>query len=119
MTNIFINGVEYAPVPKRSEPITIKQSLHFIMHTESMKHMDWESANEAAEALGDGWRLPTMQELLAMMSSGHIRLQDKHYIWSNNEYSATEAYAFHFLIEHVETVHKSLNLRVIPVKTII
>ena len=46
--------------------------------------MNWEDAKNACRALGDGWRLPNVPELLSMGSKGFITNTT---YWSSEEYS--------------------------------
>lgn len=69
MKNIVIDGVEYTPVIKEdeavAEPIVLHKTLtlHFEVYPTDLGEMTWNEAKEACTNLGDGWRLPTKDEL--------------------------------------------------------
>ena len=69
MKNIVIDGVEYTPVIKKDEviakPIVLHKSLilDFEVYPTDLGEMSWDKAKKACANLGDGWRLPTKDEL--------------------------------------------------------
>mgnify|MGYP003648804272 CR=1 FL=1 len=69
MKNIVIDGVEYTPVIKKDEviakPIVLHKSLilDFEVYPTDLGEMTWDKAKKACANLGDGWRLPTKDEL--------------------------------------------------------
>ena len=69
MKNIVIDGVEYTPVIKEdeamAEPIVLYKTLtlHFEVYHTDLEEMNWYQAKEACANLGNGWRLPTKDEL--------------------------------------------------------
>ena len=64
--------------------------------TKGLGEMNWDDAMKACAALGDGWRLPTKEELNILYQNND--LSDDFYnddaYWSSTEYSATDAYLF-------------------------
>ncbi len=67
--------------------------------------MDWNAANAACSNLGDGWRLPSFEELeliynqLHLKGIGNFKSQEFDFYWSNNEYEGyddLEKLALHF-----------------------
>ena len=63
-----IDGVEYnlTPIEKQSKPIILEQHLKFEVYPKDLGEHDWEDAKKICEELGDGWRLPTKEELNLM-----------------------------------------------------
>jgi hypothetical protein len=61
--------------------------------------MNWEDAKRACNELGDGWRLPTKEELKAMHDQlhkkGHGNFESDGY-WSNTEVDIYLAWYFDF-----------------------
>jgi hypothetical protein len=68
MKTITIDGVEYnlTPIEKQSKPIILKQTLEFEVYPEDLGRYNWEDAKKVCEELGDGWGLPTKEELNLM-----------------------------------------------------
>lgn len=56
------------------------------------KSMNWHKAIEYAESLGDGWRLPTIEELIDACDNNIEGFQAIHY-WSSNTYAQDTNYA--------------------------
>ena len=63
-----IDGVEYnlTPIEKQSKPIILEQHLKFEVYPKDLGEHKWEDAKKVCEDLGDGWRLPTREELHLM-----------------------------------------------------
>ena len=67
MEKIIINGVEYSLTPiKNTEPIIVEQHLKFEVYPKDLGEHTWKDAKKVCEDLGDGWRLPTREELHLM-----------------------------------------------------
>ncbi len=68
MKTITIDGVEYnlTPIEKQSKQIILKQTLEFEVYPKDLGQHNWEAANKVCADLGDGWRLPTREELHLM-----------------------------------------------------
>jgi hypothetical protein len=65
--------------------------------TKDLGEMDWDDATKACAALGDGWRLPTKEELnILYKNKDKIGGFDKDYYWSSTEYNVSNAYFFSF-----------------------
>ena len=62
-------------------PIPIQYTLQ-IAQTDFPNQMNWEDAKKACEALGEGWRLPSKDELNSMY--------DDALIFRNNEYNTND-----------------------------
>ena len=78
--------------------------------------MNWEDAKRACEALGEGWRLPTIIELSILYSQKSK--DDKTYYWSSTEYNATFAFFFSFLDGYANYFRKGNTLSVRRVRDI-
>jgi hypothetical protein len=67
---------------------------------EDLGKMEWENAKKACAKLGDGWRLPTKEEMEVMYRDLHQKGRGNFNLecmyWSGTEYDATNAWAFHF-----------------------
>ena len=91
MKNIIIDGVEYTPVIKQSQ--IVDKHYHFELHPDNLGKMTWDKAVEAVKNLGDGWRLPTIEECFMIYEDKLIN--DNHY-WSSTESSNYTAWYFAF-----------------------
>ena len=55
------------------------------------EYMNWYDAKKACDALGNGWRLPTKEELLDMFNNrDKIEGSSINYYWSSTEYAGSE-----------------------------
>jgi len=84
--------------------------------------MNWDEAFEACEKLGDGWRLPTIEELKAMHNQLHRKrkgnfIQDTWY-WSSSEYDFSDAWGVDFWDGNDSMDDKSGYGQVHPVRDI-
>ena len=63
-----IDGVEYnlTPIETKSKPIILEQHLKFEVYPKDLGEHNWKDAKKVCEDLGDGWRLPTREELHLM-----------------------------------------------------
>jgi len=66
-----------------------------LVNEELDKYMDWKESKEYCKGLGDGWRLPTMEELISLIDSSQsnpdlpekTKLKPKSgYYWSSIPY---------------------------------
>lgn len=55
--------------------------------------MDWDEANEYAKSLGDGWRLPTREELCDAYDN-FVDGFEKNYYWSSSTYAQDTSFAW-------------------------
>jgi hypothetical protein len=88
MKTITIDGVEYnlTPIEKQSNPIILKQTLEFEVYPEDLGEHKWEDAKKVCADLGDGWRLPTKEELnLMWLNRESIGGFAAAYYWSSSE----------------------------------
>ena len=110
MKTITIDGVEYNLTPikktkKKQEPIILEQTLKFEVYPEDLGKHSWEDAKKVCEDLGDGWRLPTREELLLIwLNKDNIWLNKDNiggfaaaYYWSSSEYRSNYAWGQDFL----------------------
>ena len=89
MQKITIDGVEYSLTPiKKTEPIIIEQHLKFEVYPEDLGECNWQDAKSICEDLGEGWRLPTREELhLMWLNRDTIGGFAAAYYWSSSEYN--------------------------------
>ena len=96
MKTITIEGVEYnlTPIEKQSKPIILEQHLKFEVYPEDLGKHSWEDAKKVCEDLGDGWRLPTREELhLMWLNKDSIGGFAAASYWSSSEsYSGNDWY---------------------------
>jgi hypothetical protein len=71
---------------EKRNPIILEQHLKFEVHPEDLGKYGWGYAKIVCEELGDGWRLPTREELRLMYLNKHaIDGFDDEYYWSSTE----------------------------------
>ena len=61
--------------------------------------MNWDNAMKACEELGNGWRLPTKEELVAMHEQLHKQGKGNFqhaYYWSSSKYGLFNAWCVNF-----------------------
>ena len=59
--------------------------------------MNWQSAKDACESLGNGWRLPTKDELNVLYENKYnIGVFAKKFYWSSTEYDDVSAWSQNF-----------------------
>jgi hypothetical protein len=67
---------------------SIKISNLEVAQNDFSKKMKWDDAKKASEALGEGWRLPTIDELVVMyQNKDKIGGFSKNYYWSSTDYN--------------------------------
>ena len=96
MKTITIDGVEYnlTPIEKQSKPIILKQTLEFEVYPKDLGKHTWEDAKKVCEKLGDGWRLPTREELhLMWLHKDSIGGFAGAYYWSSSESNSYYAWS--------------------------
>ena len=90
MKTITIDGIEYklTPIEKQPKPIILEQTLKFEVYPEDLGEHNWKDAKKVCEDLGDGWRLPTREELhLMWLNKDSIGGFAAAYYWSSSEYN--------------------------------
>jgi hypothetical protein len=92
---VIINGIVYVPKEKDKEleSIIVEQHDKFEVHPEELGKMNWEDAVKAVKELGDGWRLPTIEECFIMYN--HKVITTGNY-WSSTELGYLYAWYFYF-----------------------
>ena len=99
MKTIKIDGVEYnlTPIKTKSNPIILEQHLKFEVYPKDLGQHNWEDAKKLCEDLGNGWRLPTKEELNLMWlnreSTGGFAAAS---YWSSSCYNNNIAWFQHF-----------------------
>jgi hypothetical protein len=99
MKTITIDGVEYnlTPIENQSKPIILEQHLKFEVYPKDLGQYNWEDAKKVCAKLGDGWRLPTREELYLMwLNRESIGDFAAAYYWSSNEYNNFTAWSQSF-----------------------
>lgn len=114
MKNIIIDGVEYTPVIKKSQ--IVDKHYHFELHPDNLGEMTWDNAVKAVKKLGDGWRLPTIEECFMIYKD---KLIDKDYYWSSSEDQGNYAWGFNFFIGCSYSNNKSSTPCVLGVRDLI
>lgn len=98
MKTIIIDGVEYSLTPiKKTEPIIapiiIEQHLKFEVYPNDLGKHTWEDAKKVCKELGDGWRLPTREELhLMWLNKDTIGGFAAASYWSSSEFNSNLAW---------------------------
>ena len=98
MQKITIDGVEYSLTPiKKTEPIIapiiIEQHLKFEVYPEDLGEHTWKDAKKVCKELGDGWRLPTREELhLMWLNRDTIGGFAAAFYWSSSEFKLNLAW---------------------------
>ena len=106
------------------KPIVIKPGFEaFEVYHEDLKgHYTWDEAKEACEALGEGWRLPTKNELNEMYEKRDVvgGFANSNY-WSSTEngnYSAWSQYFSTGSQNHYGKTNYVYNVRAVRALTI-
>lgn len=102
MQTITIDGVEYSLTPvKKTEPIIapiiLEQHLKFEVYPKDLGEHTWKDAKKVCEDLGDGWRLPTREELhFIWLNRDTIGGFAVAYYWSSSESNTNYTWTQHF-----------------------
>lgn len=98
MKTITIDGVEYSLTPiKKTESIILEQHLKFEVYPEDLGEHTWKDAKKVCKELGDGWRLPTREELhLMWLNKNTIGGFAAASYWSSSEYANYTAWYHYF-----------------------
>ena len=79
------------------KPIILEQHLNFEVYPEDLGQYSWETAKKVCEDLGDGWRLPTREELhLMWVNKDSIGGFAAAYYWSSSESNNNYAWGQYF-----------------------
>lgn len=93
---VVIDGIVYVPkeLRKKVEPVIVKKNYKFELHPIiSNDKLKWDDAVAYAKSLGDGWRLPTIEECFIMYNNKVITEEA---YWSSLEYNSVNAWFFRF-----------------------
>jgi hypothetical protein len=99
MKTITIDGVEYnlTPIEKQSKQIILEQTLKFEVYPNYLGNHTWKDANYVCALLGDGWRLPTREELhLMYLNKNEIGGFAEACYWSSSEFNNYNAWYQNF-----------------------
>jgi hypothetical protein len=97
MKTIIIDGKEYQLTPIAQEKkLVVKRDFNFEIHSDELGKMTWDEALEKVKELGDGWRLPTINEIQLIWESDYKELLKKESYWSSSEYYSVNAWRFVF-----------------------
>jgi hypothetical protein len=110
MKTITIDGVDYnlTPIETKSKQIILKQTLEFEVYPEDLGEHNWEDAKKVCEELGDGWRLPTREELhLMWLNRENIGGFAAAYYWSSSELNSNIAWNQNFNYGSQNNYYKS------------
>lgn len=122
MKTITIDGVEYGLTPltkKTTNPIILEQHLKFEVYPEDLGEHNWKDAKKVCEDLGDGWRLPTREELhLMWVNKDSIGSFAAAYYWSSSESSYNYAWNQYFVSGSQSTSYKYLTTYVRAVRAL-
>ena len=84
---VVIDGIVYVPkeLEKKVEPVIVEKNYKFELHPiMSNNKLKWDDALAYAKSLGDGWRLPTIEECFIMYNNKVIT---EGVYWSSSEYN--------------------------------
>jgi hypothetical protein len=92
-----IDGQEYQLTPiKQEKKLVIRRQFNYEIYHDELGKMTWDEAIEKVSQLGNGWRLPTINELQLIWESEHKDLFKKESYWSSSEYGSGSAWVFYF-----------------------
>jgi hypothetical protein len=119
MKTITIDGVEYnlTPIEKQSKQIILKQTLEFEVYPKDLGQHNWEDAKKVCKNLGNGWRLPTREELHLMWLNKDDSFAAA-YHWSSSEGNNDNAWFQDFLFGNQTNYYKNSTNYVRPVRDI-
>jgi hypothetical protein len=118
MKTINIDGVEYSLTPVKKETYKVlEQHLKFEVYPKDLGKFTWEDAKEACAALGEGWRLPTREELHLMWLNKDDSFAAAFY-WSSSELLNNYAWFQYFSNGNLFTNFKYNTYYVRPVRDV-
>jgi hypothetical protein len=121
MKTITIEGVEYnlTPIENQSKPIILEQHLKFEVYPKDLRQHDWEDAMKICEDGGDGWRLPTREELhLMWLNKDSIGGFKASFYWSSSDAKFGNAWNQSFSSGNQDFNDKTITFYVRPVRDI-
>jgi len=93
---VVIDGIVYVPkeLEKKVKPVIVEKNYKFELHPIiSTNKLQWNDAVAYAKSLGDGWRLPTIEECFIMYNNKVIT---EGVYWSGSENYIKYAWNFSF-----------------------
>lgn len=82
-----------ADIKVEQEPLICSQpAMLFEVYPSDLEKMNWDDAVKACTDLGEGWRLPTKDELNAMYEQLSIGGFADSYYWSSTEFDNYDAW---------------------------
>lgn len=97
MITMTIDGQEYQLTPiAQKKKLVVKRDFTFEIHPDELGQMTWSEALKKVKELGDGWRLPTINELQLIWESDYKELLKKESYWSSSEDYSYYAWIFYF-----------------------
>jgi len=79
-----------------SQSVKIRRCDSLEVMTKDLVNLTWDEAKKACEELGDGWRLPTIEELRFIYDKraeiGNLKVE---FYWSSSE-DSVGVWSFHF-----------------------
>jgi hypothetical protein len=121
MKTITIDGVEYnlTPIETKSKPIILEQHLKFEVYPKDLGQHNWNYAKIVCAELGDGWRLPTREELYLMwLNRESIGGFSAAFYWSSSEENSHYAWSQYFYNGYQDYNAKDYTYYVRPVRDI-
>lgn len=115
---VVINGIVYVPkeLEKKVEPVIVEKNYKFELHPIiSTNKLQWGDAVAYAKSLGDGWRLPTIEECFIMYNNKVIT---EGVYWSSSEYFYNTVWSFTFSIGNASYYNKTNTYFVLAVRSI-
>ena len=114
MKRVFFILLAFISFQGVSQSVKI-QEIGLEVMTEDLGEMDWYEATKACADLGDGWRLPTMDELHALSNhywsdddTGSFRVE---FYWSSTEKENDDVYVYEFGREREGWAGKETSLK--------
>ena len=78
------------------QPLVLSKQINIEIHPDKKK-LTWDEAVEYCKSIGEGWRLPTTQELWYIYEDKNLRKEfNDAYYWSSTEKDYYSAWSFHF-----------------------
>ena len=101
------------------KPIILEQTLKFEMYPQDLGKHSWGDAKKVCEDLGDGWKLPTKEELHVMwLNRASIGGFADAYYWSSSEYLSNYAWGQDFYNGYQNFNYKNNTYYVRPVRDV-
>lgn len=123
MTEVIINGIKYVPEKEEKKPYVIEINKRLEIYPHDMpKTMTYVDSEKAVASLGDGWRIPTLDELRLMYKHKEkIGMVSDNFYWSCTEDCDHPYSAYHvrFSDGEADWNHKAcIRLSCRPVRTL-